>query len=92
MSSLPGKKVKLNPNNAVHDHLIHCNYLPSFDNFSILVHENKKFLFKIKESIFKECVLKYNIIIHIWWAMLKMVPAFEVTIWTTSIERNFHVL
>ena len=57
MSSLPGKKVKLNPNNAVHDHLIHCNYLPSFDNFSILVHENKKFLFKIKESIFKECVL-----------------------------------
>ena len=53
MSPLPGKKVKLNPDNAVHDHLVHCNYLPSFDNFSILVHENKFFCSKLKKAFLK---------------------------------------
>ena len=42
MSPLTGKKVKPVNNSAVRDHLLHCNYLPSFDNFSILAHENKK--------------------------------------------------
>ena len=51
VSLLTGKKVKLINNSAVRDHLLHCNYLPSFDNFSILVHENKKFLLEIKESL-----------------------------------------
>ena len=50
VSSLTGKKVK--PINSVaRDHLLRCNYLPSFDNFSILAHENKKFLLEIKESL-----------------------------------------
>ena len=46
-----GKKVKPVNNSAVRDHLAHCNYLLSFDNFSIFTHENKKFLFEIKESL-----------------------------------------
>ena len=51
VSPLTGKKVKPIKNSAVRDHLLHCNYLPSFDNFSILAHENKKFLLEIKESL-----------------------------------------
>ena len=51
VSLLTGKKVKPINNSAVRDHLLHCNYLPSFDNFSILTHENKKFLLEIKESL-----------------------------------------
>ena len=37
-------------NSVLCDHLLHCHYLPSFDNFSILAHENKKYLLEIKES------------------------------------------
>ena len=51
VSPLTRKKVKPVNNNSVRDHLLHCNYLPSFDNFSILVHENKKLLLEIKESL-----------------------------------------
>ena len=51
VSHLTGKKIKPINNSAVRNHILHCNYLPSFDNFSILVHENKKFLLKIKESL-----------------------------------------
>ena len=50
MSPLTGKKVKPFSNNAVCDHLLHCNYLRTFDNFSIWDHENKSFLLEIKES------------------------------------------
>ena len=38
---LTGKKVKPSNNSAICDHLLHCKFLPSFDNFSILAHENK---------------------------------------------------
>ena len=48
VSPLTGKKVKPTNNSAVHNHSPHCNYLPSFDSFSILVHENKKFILAIK--------------------------------------------
>ena len=41
-SPLTGKKEKPIKNSAVHDHRLHCNYLPSFDNFGILAHENNK--------------------------------------------------
>ena len=32
-SPLTGKKVKPSSNSAICDHLLHCNFLPSFDNF-----------------------------------------------------------
>ena len=51
MSPLTGKKVKPSNNSAMCDHLLHCNFLPSFDNFSVLAHENKKYLLEIKESL-----------------------------------------
>ena len=51
MSPLTGMKVKPINNNAVRDHLLHCNYLPSFDNFSISAHKNKNILLEITESL-----------------------------------------
>ena len=51
VSPLTGKKVKPINNSSVCDHLLHSNYLPSFDNFSIMAQENNKFLLEIKESL-----------------------------------------
>ena len=51
VSPLTGKKVKPINNSVVRDHLLHCSYLPSFNNFSILGHQNKMFLLEIKESL-----------------------------------------
>ena len=48
---LTGKKVKPSNNSAICDLLLHCNFLPSFENFSVLAHENKKYLLEIKESL-----------------------------------------
>ena len=51
VSPLNRKKVKLSNNSAICDHLFHCNVLLSFDNFSILAQEKKKYLLEIKESL-----------------------------------------
>ena len=51
VSPLTGKKVKPTNNSAICDHLLHCNFLHPFDNFSVLAHENKKYLLEIKESL-----------------------------------------
>ena len=48
---LTGMNVKPVNNSAAHNHLLHCNYLLYFDNFSILANENKKILLEIKESL-----------------------------------------
>ena len=36
---------------AVSDHLLLCNYLPSFETFSVLTKENRKFVLELKESL-----------------------------------------
>ena len=51
VSHLTGKMDKSSNNSAICDYLLHCNFLPSFDNFSVLAHENKKYLLEIKESL-----------------------------------------
>ena len=38
---LTEKKLKPSNNSAICGHLLHCNFLPSFDNFNVLVHEKK---------------------------------------------------
>ena len=50
VSPFTGKKVKPIKNSAVRDHLLRCNYSPSFDNFSILAHKSKKFLLSLLSS------------------------------------------
>ena len=50
ISSLTKKKVHPK-DSAVSDHLLLCNHSPSFENFSVLTKENKKFLLELKESL-----------------------------------------
>ena len=45
------KRVKPRKDSAVCHHLLHCNYLPTFDDFRVLCHENKKHLLELKESL-----------------------------------------
>ena len=52
ISSLTKKPVKLK-NNLVADHLLFCNHSASYDDFSILTRENKKFLLEMKEGLLK---------------------------------------
>ena len=51
VSFLTGKKVKPSNNSAICEYLLHCNFIPSFDSFSVLAHENKEYLLEIKESL-----------------------------------------
>ena len=48
ISPLTKKKVKPK-SSAISDHLLLCNHSPSFENFSVLTKENKKFLLELKE-------------------------------------------
>ena len=59
MSPLTENKVKLSNNTAICDHSFHCKFLPSFDNFSVLAHDNEKYwkLKKIGTLILHLCSL-----------------------------------
>ena len=50
ISPLTRKQVK-SKNSSIADHLLLCNHSASYDNFSILTRENKKFLLELKESL-----------------------------------------
>ena len=52
ISPLTRKQVKPK-NSSVANHLLLCNHSSSYDDFSILTRENKKFLLKLKESLLK---------------------------------------
>ena len=49
ISPLTKKKVKPK-GSAVRDHLLLCHHLPSFENFSVLTKENRKYVLKLKKS------------------------------------------
>ena len=51
LSPLTGKKVIPSNNSDISDRFLHCNFLPSFNNFCVLAHENKKYLLEIKETL-----------------------------------------
>ena len=40
---------------SIQGHLLECNNNPSFDEFSVLAHRNKKCLLKLKESLLIKC-------------------------------------
>ena len=50
ISSLTRKQVKPKKS-SVADHLLLCNHSASYDDFSILTRESKKFLLELKESL-----------------------------------------
>ena len=49
---LTNKKVQPRKDSVVCHHLLNCNYSPTFEDFSVLCHENKKYLLELKESLF----------------------------------------
>ena len=51
ISQVTFKKTKPSKESSIHDHLLQCDNNPSFDEFTILAHGNKKYLLEIKESI-----------------------------------------
>ena len=53
ISHLTDKKVKIDNNKltAIQEHLLCCNYSPSFEDFSILTRESNDFKLKIMESL-----------------------------------------
>ena len=51
ISPLTSKKIKPLKESAIRDHLLICNNVPSFDQFSILAHGNNRFVLEIKESL-----------------------------------------
>ena len=48
---LSNKRIQPRKDSAVCNHLLNCNYLPTFEDFSVLFHENKKYLLELKESL-----------------------------------------
>ena len=61
---LTGKKKKIDNNKltAIQEHLLCCNYFPSYEDFSILTRESNDFKLKITESLLiardKSCLNK----------------------------------
>ena len=51
ISNLTNNRVQTRNDNAVCHHLLICNYSPTFEDFSILNHENKKYLLELKENL-----------------------------------------
>ena len=48
---LPNKSVQPRKDSAAYHHLLNYNYSPTFEDFIVLCHENKKYLLEIKKSV-----------------------------------------
>ena len=55
ISPLTFKKTKPSKKSSIHDCLLECDNNPSFAEFTILAHGNKKYSLEIKESILIKC-------------------------------------
>ena len=51
ISALTGKKVKPDRESAIHEHLLFCNHLPDFEDFSILAQNYKHFKTTLMERL-----------------------------------------
>ena len=51
ISPLAFKKTKPSKESAIRDHVLNCNNIPSFVEFTILANGNNKFVLEIKESL-----------------------------------------
>ena len=51
ISPLTFKKTKSSKESTIHDHLLNCNNILSFEEFTILTNRNNKFNLEIKESL-----------------------------------------
>ena len=53
ISHLTSKKIQSRKNSAVCHNLLNCNYSSTFENFSVLCHDNMKYFLELKESLLK---------------------------------------
>ena len=51
ISPLTFRKVKPSKDSAVREHLLNCNNIPSFDEFTILAYGHHNYILEIKESL-----------------------------------------
>ena len=51
VSSRTGKKLFTTKNSAVHDHMLVCNDVASFENFSILANGTNNFKIKLRDLL-----------------------------------------
>ena len=51
ISPLTNKRVQPRKDSAVYHHLLNCNYSHTLEDFSVLCHENKKYLLELKKSL-----------------------------------------
>ena len=51
ISPLTSKTVQPRKDSAVWHHLLNCNYSPTFVDFSVLCHNNQKYLLELKENL-----------------------------------------
>ena len=51
VSPLTNKRVQPRKHIAVCRHLLNCNYSATLEDFSVLCHENKKYLLELKECL-----------------------------------------
>ena len=61
ISPLTFKKTKPSKESTIRDHLLNCNNIPSFEEFTILTNGNNKFDLEIKESLLIKLILNKNI-------------------------------
>ena len=52
VSARTGKNIKSTKNSAVHDHILVCNNIVYFEDFSILANRANDFRIKLQESFF----------------------------------------
>ena len=52
VSARTGKNIKSTKNSAVHDHMLVCNNIVYFEDFSILANRANDFRIKLQESFF----------------------------------------
>ena len=51
VSARKGKNIKSTKNSAVHDHMVVCNKIVSFEDFSALANRTNDFRIKLQESL-----------------------------------------
>ena len=51
ISPLNNKRAQPTKDSVLCHYLLNCNYSPTFEDFSVLCHENKKYLLELKESL-----------------------------------------
>ena len=51
ISALTGKRVKVDDDSAIKEHLLFCNHTPKFEDFSILAGNNNDFKVTLMESL-----------------------------------------